>query len=200
MLPVDIRPEQFRRVLGYGKAPGIGKLSNTRRSSGPEALAASVGAKSSGARTGSAREALAFLLNIGISMAWPDSSIPLAIRRGARSMTSPARPRRAGASACAIGRPHGSRPIVPGAQPCYWQQRIVALRFPQVNQVDTTYCFAYTCAVVLRPTGLVVKGKSSSPGTENEGTGSGRAAGMGRQPRTAAGASPQYADAVHSTG
>ena len=46
--------------------------------------------------------------------------------------------------------------------------------------------FLYTPVVVLRPSGLVVKGKSSQPGTENEGTGQGRAAEMGRQPRKAA--------------
>jgi hypothetical protein len=55
----------------------------------------------------------------------------------------------------------------------------------QWNQVDTSRYFSYTSAVVLRPTGLVVKGKSSRPGTKNGGTGNGRAAGMGRQPRKA---------------
>ena len=37
--------------------------------------------------------------------------------------------------------------------------------------VDKFCCYAYTLAVVLRPSGLVVKGKSSGPGTKMQGTG-----------------------------
>jgi hypothetical protein len=61
----------------------------------------------------------------------------------------------------------------------------IGVRFPTMNRVDTICCFTYTYAVVLRPSGLVVKGKSSCPGTKNDGTGRGRAAEMGRQPRKA---------------
>jgi len=43
-------------------------------------------------------------------------------------------------------------------------------RFSQLNRVDTFCCFTYTFSVVLRPLGLV-KGKSSRPGTMNDGTG-----------------------------
>jgi hypothetical protein len=38
-----------------------------------------------------------------------------------------------------------------------------ARKFPHVNRVDRSHCFSYTCAVVQRPSGLVVKGKSSTP-------------------------------------
>ena len=59
------------------------------------------------------------------------------------------------------------------------------LHFPQRYGVDTICYFSYTLSVVLRPSGLVVKGKSSGPGTTKDGTGRRRAAGMGRQPRKA---------------
>jgi hypothetical protein len=44
-------------------------------------------------------------------------------------------------------------------------------RFPQRYRVDKICCFTYTHAVVFRPSGLVVKGKSSGPGTKKQGTG-----------------------------
>ena len=46
-----------------------------------------------------------------------------------------------------------------------------ARRFPQRYRVDNFCCIAYTHAVVFRPSGLVVKGKSSGPGTKKQGTG-----------------------------
>ena len=53
---------------------------------------------------------------------------------------------------------------------------------------------------MLRPLGLVVEGKSFSPGTLNDGMGIERAAEMGRQPRKAALSLSVIADAVHSLG
>ena len=66
-----------------------------------------------------------------------------------------------------------------------WGARPEALRFlcfPQGKRVDTNCCFPYTCAVVLRPFGLVVKGKSPSPGTKKDGTGKGERPKWGASP------------------
>jgi hypothetical protein len=48
-----------------------------------ELSGASIGSWPSGAKAGAADEARTFLLNIGISTAWPDPSIPVEIGRGA---------------------------------------------------------------------------------------------------------------------
>ena len=53
---------------------------------------------------------------------------------------------------------------------CVSDQRLCAL-FSTVVWVDKFCCYAYTLAVVLWPSGLVVKGKSSGPGTQKYGTG-----------------------------
>ena len=44
--------------------------------------------------------------------------------------------------------------------------KIFILTFRLLYRVDTICCFTYTCSVVFRPFGLVVKGKSFLPGTE----------------------------------
>ena len=74
-----------------------------------------------------------------------------------------------------------------------------AREFPQRYRVDKICCCAYTLAVVLRPSGLVVKGKSSGPGTRI-GTGpvkSGRNGAPAPQSRASLSA---VKDAVHSSG
>jgi hypothetical protein len=46
-----------------------------------------------------------------------------------------------------------------------------ARQFSQTYRVDKFCCCAYTLAVVLMPSGMVVKGKSSGPGTMKDGSG-----------------------------
>jgi hypothetical protein len=53
----------------------------------------------------------------------------------------------------------------------FGEAKVRALGFPQANRVDTSPYFTYTCAVVLRALWLVVKRKSSGPGTKKKGTG-----------------------------
>src|SRR5271170_8092108 len=60
---------------------------------------------------------------------------------------------------------------IPGTREDVEVAKGFARRFPQPYRVDNICCFAYTPAVVLRPSGLVVKGKSSGPGTKMQGTG-----------------------------
>jgi hypothetical protein len=79
-------------------------------------------------------------------------------------------------------------------------ERSRRVQISTLNRVDTRCCFSYTYPVVLRPLGLVVEGKSSDPGTVNDGMGIGRAAEMGRQPRKAVLSLSVIADAVHSLG
>jgi hypothetical protein len=68
-------------------------------------------------------------------------------------------------------------------------------------RVDKICCCAYTLAVVLRPSGLVVKGKSSGPGTKKDGSGRVKSGRNGAPaPQSRASLSAVTEDAVHSSG
>jgi hypothetical protein len=90
--------------------------------------------------------------------------------------------------------------LVPGEQSCRFLSGPLSLSRLSRFRVDMTSCFPYTYAVVLRPLGLVVIGKSFVPRNTERRNGAGKSGRNGAPAPQSRVASPLSADAVHSLG
>jgi hypothetical protein len=101
---------------------------------------------------------------------------------------------------CAARAP-GREHVDPGDWQDVLGRKGFACQFPQRYRVDKFCCCAYTLAVVLMPSGMVVKGKSSGPGTKKDGSGQVKSGRNGAPaPQSRASLSAVIEDAVHSSG